>query len=44
MHTVRRFLAAASLLSLPGLMVGASVDNNEERSRGALMPTVTASL
>jgi hypothetical protein len=39
MHTVRRILVAASLLALLGLMVGGSLDNNEERSRGALMPT-----
>jgi len=39
MHTVRRILVAASLLALLGLMVGASLDNNEERSRGTLMPT-----
>jgi|GEM_PF-3832778 hypothetical protein len=39
MHTVRRFLVAASLLALLGLMVGGSLDSNEERSPGALMPT-----
>ena len=41
MRTVRRVVVAATLVALLALVagLGLSLSNNEERSRGALMPT-----